>query len=119
VPRDADFQEGFSVQLRLARHQGRLHGSASPPSAGRHIKFDKATTAAARDRKIAVARSAAAANAEARPEMVELAGQLRRPDPDRRPVSLRKVAAAVAERGYVGINRQAIRSGAVASMLGQ
>jgi hypothetical protein len=51
--------------------------------------------------------------------MVELARQLRRPDPDRRPVSLRKVAAAVAERGYVGINRQAIRSGAVASMLGQ
>jgi hypothetical protein len=61
VPWDTDFQEGFSVQLRLARHQGRLHGSASPPSAGRHIKFDKATTAAARDRKIAVARSAAAA----------------------------------------------------------
>jgi hypothetical protein len=24
VPRDTDFQEGFSVQLRLARHQGRL-----------------------------------------------------------------------------------------------
>jgi hypothetical protein len=33
--------------------------------------------------------------------MVELARQLRRPDPDHRPVPLRKVAAALAERGYV------------------
>jgi hypothetical protein len=102
VPRDADFQEGFSVQLRLARHQGRLHGSASPPSAGRHIKIRQGHTAAARDRKIAAGEKCGGRKsyAEARPEMVELARKLRRPYPDRRPVSLRKVSAALAERGY-------------------
>jgi hypothetical protein len=39
--------------------------------------------------------------------MVELARQLRRPDPDCRPVPQRKVAAALAERGYVASKRLA------------
>ena len=56
----------------------------------------------ARDRKIAAGKKCGGRKsyAEARPEMVELARQLRRPDPGRRPVSLRKVAAALAQRGY-------------------
>jgi hypothetical protein len=37
--------------------------------------------------------------------MIELARRLRRPDPDRRPISLRKVPAALAERGYVASQR--------------
>jgi hypothetical protein len=55
-------------------------------------------------------------HAEARPEMVELA-QLRRHDPDRRPVLLRKVAAALAERGYVASTGKPYEAAAVASML--
>jgi DNA invertase Pin-like site-specific DNA recombinase len=55
--------------------------------------------------------------AEARPEMVELARQLRRPDPERRPVSLRKVAAQLAERGYVASTGKPYEAAAVASML--
>ena len=47
-----------------------------------------------------------------------LARQLRRPDPDRRPVSLRKVAAALAERGYVASTGKPYEAAAVASMLG-
>ena len=67
---------------------------------------------AARDRKIAAGKKCGGRKSytEARPEMVELARQLRRPDLDRRAVSLRKVAAALAKRGYV-INQKAIRSG--------
>ena len=57
--------------------------------------------------------------AEARPEMVALARQLRRPDPDRRPVSLRKVSAALAERGYVASTGRPYEAAAVASMLGE
>ena len=57
--------------------------------------------------------------AKARPEMVELARQLRRPDPDRRPVSLRKVAAALAERGYVASTGRPYEAAAVASMVGE
>jgi DNA invertase Pin-like site-specific DNA recombinase len=74
---------------------------------GAIAQFDKATIVAklkaARDRKIAVGEKCGGRKsyAEARPEMVELARQLRRPNPDRRPVSLRKIAAALAERGYV------------------
>ena len=56
---------------------------------------------------------------EARPEMVELARQLRRPDPDRRPISLRKVAAALAARGYVASTGKPYEAAAVASMLGE
>jgi hypothetical protein len=54
---------------------------------------------------------------EARPEVVELARQLRRPDPDRRPISLRKVAAALAGRGYVASTGKPYEAAAVASML--
>ena len=50
--------------------------------------------------------------------MVDLARQLRRPDPDRRPVSLRKIAAALAERGYVASTGKPYEAAAVASMLG-
>jgi DNA invertase Pin-like site-specific DNA recombinase len=70
-------------------------------------QFEKATTVAklkaARDRKIAAGEKCGGRKsyAEARPEMVQLARQLRRPDPARRPISLRKVAAGLAERGYV------------------
>ena len=48
-----------------------------------------------------------------------LARQLRRPDPDRRPISLRKVAAALAERGYVASTGRPYEAAAVASMLGE
>jgi hypothetical protein len=57
--------------------------------------------------------------AEARPEMVELARQLRRPDPDRRPISLCKVAAALAERGYFASTGTPYEAAASASVLGQ
>jgi hypothetical protein len=72
--------------------------------------------------KIAAGRTACGGRksyAEARPEMVELARQLRRPYPDRRPVSLRKVAAALAERGYVASTGRPYEAAAVASMLGE
>jgi hypothetical protein len=57
--------------------------------------------------------------AEARPEMIDLARQLRRPDPDRRPTSVRKVAATVAERSDVASTGRPCEAAAVASMLGQ
>jgi hypothetical protein len=90
---------------------------------GAIAQFEKATTVAklkaARDRKIAAGEKCGGRKsyAEARPEMVELARQLRRPDPDRRPVSLRKVAAALAERGYVASTGKPYEVAAVASML--
>jgi hypothetical protein len=82
---------------------------------GAIAQFDKATTVAklkaARDRKIAAGEKCGVRKnyAEARPDMVELARHLSRPDPERRPLSLRKVAAALAERGLCGVNRQAVR----------
>jgi DNA invertase Pin-like site-specific DNA recombinase len=90
---------------------------------GAIAQFDKATTVAklkaARDRKIAAGEKCGGRKsyAEARPEMVALARQLRRPDPDRRPISLRKVAAALAERGYVASTGKSYEAAAVASML--
>ena len=60
---------------------------------GAIAQFEKATTVAklkaARDRKIAAGEKCGGRKsyAEARPEMVELARQLRRADPDRRPVA--------------------------------
>jgi DNA invertase Pin-like site-specific DNA recombinase len=92
---------------------------------GAIAQFEKATTVAklkaARDRKIAAGEKCGGRKsyAEARPEMVELARQLRRPDPDRRPVSLRKVAAALAERGYVASTGRPYEAAAVASMVGE
>ncbi len=91
---------------------------------GAITRFEKATTVAklkvARDRKIAAGEKCGGRKsyAETRPEMVELARQLRRPDPDRRPVSLRQVAAALAERGYVASTGKPYEAAAVASMLG-
>jgi DNA invertase Pin-like site-specific DNA recombinase len=92
---------------------------------GAIAQFDKATSVAklkaARDRKIAAGEKCGGRKsyAEARPEMVELARQLRRPDPDRRPISLRKVAAALTERGYVASTGRPYEAAAIASMLGQ
>jgi hypothetical protein len=37
-----------------------------------------------------------------------------RPDPDRRPVSLRKIAAALAERGYLASTGKPYEAGAIA-----
>jgi len=50
-------------------------------------------------------------------ELIALAQQLRRPDRDRRPVSLRKVAAQLAERGYLSNAGTPYVASAVASML--
>jgi hypothetical protein len=78
-------------------------------------EFDKAMTIAklkgARDRKRRISGKCEGRKsyAEVRPEMVELARQLRRPDPDRRPVSLRKIPAALAERGYVASTGKPVR----------
>jgi hypothetical protein len=115
VPRDTDFQEVFP------------YSSGSPVTKRtstavlvRQVQV-KATTAAARDRKIAAGEKCGGRKsyAEARPEMVELARQLRRPDPNRRPLSLRKVSAALAERGYVASTGRPYEATAVASMLGE
>jgi DNA invertase Pin-like site-specific DNA recombinase len=90
---------------------------------GAVAQFEKASVVAklkaARDRKIAAGEKCGGRKsyAEARPEMVELARQLRRPDPNRRPVSLRKVAAALAERGYFASTGKPYEAGAIASML--
>jgi DNA invertase Pin-like site-specific DNA recombinase len=79
---------------------------------GAIAQFDKATSVAklkaARDRKIAAGEKCGGRKsyAEARPEMVELARQLRRPDPDRRPISLR----CFCRTRLCRVNRQAIRS---------
>jgi DNA invertase Pin-like site-specific DNA recombinase len=92
---------------------------------GAIAQFDKATTVAklkaARDRKIDAGQKCGGRKsyAEARPEMVKLARQLRRPDPDRRRISLRKVSAALAERGYVASTGKPYEAAAVAAMLGE
>jgi DNA invertase Pin-like site-specific DNA recombinase len=86
-------------------------------------QFEKASVVAklkaARDRKIAAGEKCGGRKsyAEARPEMVELVRQLRRPDPNCRPVSLRKVAAALAERGYLASTGKPYEAGAIASLL--
>jgi DNA invertase Pin-like site-specific DNA recombinase len=56
--------------------------------------------------------------AERDPELVALARQLHKPDPERRPVSLRTVASALAERGLVTPSGRHYSAAAVASMLG-
>lgn len=55
--------------------------------------------------------------AERDPKMVDLARQLRKPNADRRPVSLRQVAAELASRGYVTPSGRPYAAAAVASML--
>lgn len=52
-------------------------------------------------------------------ELIALARQLRRPDPNRRPISLRNVAARLAERGHVSASGKPYVASAVASMLGE
>jgi len=87
--------------------------------------FEKASLVAkmkaARDRKIAAGEKCggrkAYAEREGGKELVALARALHRPDPDRRPVSLRAVAAALAERGYVTPSGRPYAPSAVASMV--
>jgi DNA-binding MarR family transcriptional regulator len=55
--------------------------------------------------------------AEAQPEMVKLARELYRPDPQGPPVTLREVAAGLAERGFVAPSGKPYRDASVASML--
>jgi DNA invertase Pin-like site-specific DNA recombinase len=55
--------------------------------------------------------------AERAPELVALAKQLHKPDPERRSLSLRTVAAGLAERGYVTPSGRYYSAAAVASML--
>jgi DNA invertase Pin-like site-specific DNA recombinase len=55
--------------------------------------------------------------AEKNLELVELARNLYRPDPGLRPVSLRKVSAGLAERGFVTPSGRPYSASAVASML--
>jgi hypothetical protein len=91
---------------------------------GAIAQFDKATMIAklkaARDRK----RQATGGKVEGRkshaerdPDMVKLARQLHRPDPNKRPISLRKVSAALAERGYVTASGAAYSPSSIASMV--
>jgi len=115
VESPARFARDLAVQLAGHDHLRKLGAALIPATApdfftedtavlvrqalGAIAQFDKATAVAklrpARDRKIAAGEKCGGRKsyAEARPEMVELARQLRRPDPDRRPISLRKVAA--------------------------
>lgn len=56
-------------------------------------------------------------HAEARPEMVKLARELYRPDPEGPHVTLREVAAGLAERGFVAPSGKPFNDASVASML--
>jgi DNA invertase Pin-like site-specific DNA recombinase len=90
---------------------------------GAIAQFDKATLVAklkaARDRKLEAGEKCGGRQsyAERDPKLVELAAQLYRPDPERRPVSLRAVAAMLAERGYLTPSGRSYSASAVASML--
>jgi DNA invertase Pin-like site-specific DNA recombinase len=94
---------------------------------GAIAQFDKATLVAklkaARDRKKAETGKCGGrksyAEREGGAELIALARQLRRPDRDRRPVSLRKVSAQLAERGYLSNAGTPYVASAVASMLGE
>jgi hypothetical protein len=55
--------------------------------------------------------------AERDPELVKLARKLHRSDPDRRPLSLRQVATALAAQGTVTSSGLPYSASAVASML--
>ena len=91
---------------------------------GAMAQFDKAMTVAklrgARERKRRKTGrkvEGRKSHAERDPKMVELARQLHRPDPNKRPISLRKVSAALAERGYVTRSGEPFSASSVASML--
>jgi DNA invertase Pin-like site-specific DNA recombinase len=94
---------------------------------GAIAQFDKASLVAklkaARDRKKAEKGKCGGrhsyAEREGGKELIKLALELRRPDPDRRPISLRKVAAQLAERGFVSSSGKPYVASAVASMLGE
>lgn len=91
---------------------------------GAVAQFDKAMTVAklrgARERKrrTGVKVEGRKSHAERDPALIELARQLYRPDPALRPISLRKVAAALAERGKVTSKGTAYEASAIKSMLG-
>jgi DNA invertase Pin-like site-specific DNA recombinase len=90
---------------------------------GAIAQFEKSSLVAklkaARDRKIAAGEKCGGRKsyAESDPELVKLARQLHRPDPDRRPVSLRQVSAALAAQLKVTPNGLPYSASAVASML--
>ncbi len=92
---------------------------------GAVAQFDKATTVAklkaARDRKKAATGKCGGRKsyAERDPEMVALAKSLYRPDPERRPTSLRTIAAGLAQHGYTTPSGNHYSAAAVASMLGE
>jgi DNA invertase Pin-like site-specific DNA recombinase len=76
---------------------------------------------AARDRKIAAGQKCGGrrsyAEMEHGAELIALARQLRQPVADRRPVSLRKVADRLAERGFLSLAGKPYVPAAVAAML--
>jgi DNA invertase Pin-like site-specific DNA recombinase len=90
---------------------------------GAIAQFEKASTVAklkaARDRKIAAGEKCGGRKsyAERDPELVKLARELYRPDPDRRPVSPRQVAAGLAAAGKFTPNGLPYSASAVASMV--
>lgn len=90
---------------------------------GAVAQFDKAMIVAklkgARDRKKAITGKCGGRKsyAERDPVMVGRAKELYRPDPERRPISLRKIAAALASEGYVTPNGKPYSASAVQSML--
>jgi len=90
---------------------------------GAIAQFEKASTVAklkaARDRKIAAGEKCGGRKsyAERDPQLVELARALHRPDPDRRPLSLRQIGAALAAEGKVTSSGLPYSASAVASML--
>ena len=81
---------------------------------GAIAQFEKATTVAklkaARDRKIAAGEKCGGRKsyAEARPDMVALARQLRRPDADRRPISITEGLGRSCRTRLRGVDRQAL-----------
>jgi DNA invertase Pin-like site-specific DNA recombinase len=92
---------------------------------GAIAQFDKATVVAkpkaARDRKREEDGKCGGRKsyAERNPEMVKVARGLYRPDPERRPVSLRRVAAGLADRGFRTPSGKPYSASAVASMIGR
>ncbi|WP_244553136.1 recombinase family protein [Bradyrhizobium erythrophlei] len=92
--------------------------------AGAFHQYEKARLVAklkgARDRKRASGVGRAQGRktlAERDPEMVKLARQLHRPDPNKRPISLRKVSVALAEHGYRNSSGAMFSASSVARML--
>lgn len=113
----ADKPDAFTDDSPTARMVRQILGAVA--------EFDKAMTVAklrgARERKRRKTGEKVEGRksyAERNPKMVELARQLYQPDPAMRPISLRKVAAALAENGHVTPSGQTYSASAIASMLG-